>query len=161
MTKGDQLTIAGTDFNAVTAAVNEVKIGAEAECVVTSSTTTSLTCVVGDAPAGSYDVSVLVTDSGRARIDSGSITITYTASVGDIQPRTSKLGGRASCTRSLFPRRHRIFLRPCKRASRFPRRPFTRRVFLVEELACQFFDEDLVTRKNRQIVAIYTTSFPR
>ena len=60
-----------------------------------------------------------------------------------------------------FPRRDRIFPRPCKRASRFLRRPFTRRVFLVEKLACQLSDEDLVTMKNRQIVAIYTTSFPR
>ena len=35
------------------------------------------------------------------------------------------------------------------------------RGFPVEMLACHLFDEDLVTRKNQQIVAIYTTSFPR
>ena len=49
---------------------------------------------------------------------------------------------------ALNPRRDRILPRPCKRASRFPRRPFTRRVFLVEKLACQLFDEYLVTRKK-------------
>ena len=67
----------------------------------------------------------------------------------------------AAFTRSLFPCRNRIFLRPCKRASRFPRRPFTRRALLVEKLACQLFDEDLRTRKIRQFLVIYTTSFSR
>ena len=69
-----------------------------------------------------------------------------------------------------FPCRDRIFPRPrpCKRASRFPhvktrswKLTCTRRVFLVEKLACQLFDENFVTKKNRQILAIYTTRFPR
>ena len=50
---------------------------------------------------------------------------------------------KASFTRSLFPRRDRIFPRPCKRASRFFRRPFTRPVFLVGKLACQLLGDDL------------------
>ena len=74
---------------------------------------------------------------------------------GILEASLISLSPKASITRSLFNRHDQVFPRPCKWAWRFPRRPYTRPIFRVEKLACRLFDKDLVTRKNREFVAIY------
>jgi hypothetical protein len=109
VTAGDVLTLSGAGFLAADtdladgslspADAHTVYFGATAgACVVTSSSATSLTCVVADAPYGTYDVRVLVgRGRGWAALASpggAPVRVTYRMSVAGFSPAAgSKAGG--------------------------------------------------------------------
>jgi hypothetical protein len=62
---GMTVTITGTGFSA-TPSENTVLIGLTGSCIVTAASTTSITCVIGNAPSGSYSLNVNVIGKGLA-----------------------------------------------------------------------------------------------
>ncbi|KAL4228989.1 Fibrocystin-L [Mactra antiquata] len=90
---GDSVTISGSGFSAVTSE-NTVTIG-DIACNVTASTTSSVTCDVGNGPLGLSSVIVTVEGKGSA---SGSVDFTYTADILSISPSSGTLGGGMSLT---------------------------------------------------------------
>ena len=83
--RGDTLTISGSVFSSAPND-NIVKIG-EAECNVTASTSSSITCTIGAHAAGSYDVEVVVTNKGSA---TSSETFQYILEATSISPTTGR-----------------------------------------------------------------------
>lgn len=63
------LTITGTGFS-TTLGSNNVLIGSSVQCNVTSATSTSITCTIGNAPAGNYSVTVNIAGKGLASVSS-------------------------------------------------------------------------------------------
>lgn len=84
------ITITGTGFSSVTSE-NDVTI-ADVACTVTSASTTSIECDVGNGPIGTYPVIVNVAGKGDAAI-SGTVEFTYTADISGIAPSSGSLGG--------------------------------------------------------------------
>lgn len=82
--------VSGSGFSSVTSD-NTVTISGVA-CSVTSATTTSITCTVGNGPIGTYPVIVNVAGKGDAEI-SGTVEFTYTADISGISPSSGSLGG--------------------------------------------------------------------
>lgn len=84
------ITITGTGFSSVTSE-NDVTI-ADVACTVTSASTTSIECDIGNGPIGTYPVIVNVDGKGDAAI-SGTVEFTYTADISGIVPSSGSLGG--------------------------------------------------------------------
>lgn len=85
---GTTVDISGTQFSAVETE-NNVAIGG-VTCNVTASSTTSITCDLGNGPLGLSYVVVTVEGLGRA---SGNVEFTYTADILSISPTSGSLGG--------------------------------------------------------------------
>lgn len=76
---GMTVSISGTGFSTVPAS-NIVLIGTINSCVVTSATSTSITCTIGNAPAGTYNVNVNIVGKGLA-YGSGNFSVTVPVQV--------------------------------------------------------------------------------
>ncbi|CAF3664415.1 unnamed protein product [Rotaria sordida] len=85
------LTIIGTGFSTI-ASSNEIIIGTEGLCTVTSATTTSLICTIIDAPSGIYTVQVNVVDKGLAT-GTSNLTVTIPLQITSISPIEGGAGG--------------------------------------------------------------------
>ncbi len=81
---GMTVTIAGTGFS-TTPSSNLVIIGTSGICTVTAASTTSLTCTISAAPAGTYSIQVNVAGKGLATGTSGS-TVTISLQITSIYP---------------------------------------------------------------------------
>jgi hypothetical protein len=62
---GMTVTITGTGFS-TTPSENTVLIESADSCIVTAASTTSITCIIGNAPSGSYGLTVNVIGKGLA-----------------------------------------------------------------------------------------------
>jgi hypothetical protein len=69
---GMTVIITGTGFS-TTASENTVLIGSTGSCTVTTASATSITCIISNAPSGSYSVSVNVVGKGLATNTASSI----------------------------------------------------------------------------------------
>jgi hypothetical protein len=69
---GMTVIITGTGFS-TTASENTVLIGSKGSCTVTTASATSITCIISNAPSGSYSVSVNVVGKGLATNTASSI----------------------------------------------------------------------------------------
>ena len=78
---GDTITVTGTGYGTDSDSVI-VSVG-DTVCVVSSATDSSLTCVLGQHSAGTFDLSVNITPKGTA---SGNVQVTYEISVDSITP---------------------------------------------------------------------------
>ena len=65
-----------------------------AECAVTVATETSLTCTLGEGPAGTHPIVLTVTTKGLARHEGGSYSFEYPFSVLSISENTGSLAGK-------------------------------------------------------------------
>lgn len=83
------VVISGTGFSS-NFSENNVIVGG-VECLVTDSTTSSITCDVGNGPVGSYPILVNVDGKGYA---TGSVDFTYTSDIASIDPPSGSLGGK-------------------------------------------------------------------
>lgn len=84
------LTITGTGFSTTTSS-NAVIIGTLGTCIIISTTTTSLTCNITDAPSGNYSVQVNVADKGFA-MDSSSFIVIIPLEIISILPTQGGAG---------------------------------------------------------------------
>ncbi|KAL4228553.1 Fibrocystin-L [Mactra antiquata] len=91
LAQGTSAVIGGTGFN-TDPTQNYVTI-AGISCSVTASTSTSITCSVGNGPVGDHKVEVNVAGKGIAKHSSGDVMFEYTARIDDVNPKTSSLGG--------------------------------------------------------------------
>ena len=78
------VTITGTGFS-TTASDNKVIIGTSGSCTVTAASSTSLTCTIAAAPAGTYGIQVNVAGKGLAT-GTSSFTVTVSLQVISITP---------------------------------------------------------------------------
>ena len=78
--------------------MNIVSIGG-VSCAVASATDTTLTCSVGQGPAGNHPVIVSVSGKGLASHTGGNHTFTYSFQVTGISPSTGGNAGMCLCIR--------------------------------------------------------------
>ncbi|XP_041477742.1 fibrocystin-L-like isoform X1 [Lytechinus variegatus] len=89
---GTAISITGSMFS-ITPSENSVTING-VECAVWASTDTSITCDVGESPAGEYEVRVQVLGLGYAEYENGPVTFNYTFDLTSVSPsRGSTAGG--------------------------------------------------------------------
>ncbi|XP_069115226.1 fibrocystin-L-like [Argopecten irradians] len=94
--QGTVATITGTGFSS-TASDNSVMVGGVA-CSVTTASSTSITCTVGNGLEGIHKVSVSVTGYGLAQHSSGDVQYIYTTGITSFSPASSSLGGGVNMT---------------------------------------------------------------
>ena len=87
---GMTLTITGTGFS-TTLSSNNVIIGTSGVCTVSAATTTSLTCTISAAPAGTYGVQVNIAGKGLAT-GTGGTTVTIPLQITSISPTQGGAG---------------------------------------------------------------------
>jgi len=83
---GMTVTITGTGFS-TTASENIVLIGSAGSCIATAASTTSITCTIGNAPSGSYSLSVNVGGKGLAT-NSASFSVSIPLQITSFSPNT-------------------------------------------------------------------------
>ncbi|CAF1415369.1 unnamed protein product [Rotaria magnacalcarata] len=88
---GMTVSISGTGFSSVPES-NIVLIGTINSCVVTSATSTSIICTIGNAPSGIYNVNVDVVGKGLAS-SSGNVSVTIPLQVLSFSPSQGGAGG--------------------------------------------------------------------
>lgn len=84
---GMSLSITGTGFG-----TNTILIGGIDACVVTSSSSTSITCTINNAPSGIYAINVNVQEKGLA-LKSNNFTVTIPLQVSSMTPIRGGAGG--------------------------------------------------------------------
>lgn len=99
------VVISGTGFSS-NFSENNVIIGG-VECLVTDSTTSSITCDVGNGPVGSYPILVNVDGKGYA---TGSVDFTYTSDIASIDPPSGSLGGKETSSQLYYKIRASNFI---------------------------------------------------
>ncbi|XP_071828580.1 fibrocystin-L-like isoform X3 [Apostichopus japonicus] len=90
------ITLSGTSFSE-SYWENFVMVGDE-ECVVTNSTTTSITCTVGIATAGYYNVSVMVEGKGYATHPDGAVEFEHELKITSFSPSEGSNAGGTEVT---------------------------------------------------------------
>ena len=98
-TSGTVLTLLGSGFDGTGSLdMNIVSIGG-VSCAVASATDSTLTCSVGQGPAGNHLVIVSVSGKGLASHTGGNHTFTYSFQVTGISPSTGGNAGMCLCIR--------------------------------------------------------------
>ena len=101
VTVGSALAITGTGFSG--AANTTVSIGGVSPCAVVSATSTRLVCIVGNAPAGSFNVSVEVLANAPGApvgiaTSAAPLRVTVSLSIASISPASGSQAGGALIT---------------------------------------------------------------
>ena len=90
-TAGDSLTLSGTGFS-TTNENNVISIG-DVVCAVNSASDTSVTCTLGEGPAGDHPILFSVVGKGKAKHMPSTYSYKYTFQVSSITPTTGSVKG--------------------------------------------------------------------